>query len=155
MYSPPEQTIPVITLDGNKSVGKIPKDCIESADFLLKRENRDIREELAYSLDPEFINAILELIQEGYIYDFNYDGKINCIDYSLIFRKLYGNHAHLIINKNPNTGMNHMFIRIHGIKYLYLEPQGRPDYYSMGIVWGDMYDPSYNKDVTDIWGMQY
>jgi len=112
-------------------------------------------EGIPYGMEREFIELILKCMPE-LIYDISRDGKINCIDYSIIFRRLYGHNARIIINNNPKTGMNHMFIKAwipsKGY-YQYIEPQGAPDWYSMGVVWGTKYDPSYNKDVTDIWGM--
>lgn len=104
--------------------------------------------------EREFIELLLAYLPEV-VYDINNDGNVNCIDYSVIFRRLYGEEARIIINNNPTNGFNHMFIKVES-KYtqsIYVEPQGTPDAYSMGIVWGMKYDPQYNKDVTDIWGM--
>jgi len=109
---------------------------------------------IPYGMEREFIELILKNMPE-LIYDISRDGKINCIDYSIIFRRLYGPNAKIIINNNPKTGMNHMFIRVYTFSNgnQYIEPQGAPDWYSMGVVWGTKYDPIYNKDVTEIWGM--
>jgi hypothetical protein len=100
------------------------------------------------------IPLILEVLQQQGVRDRNRDGKVNCIDYSITFRELYGSGARLIINRNPHNGMNHMFIEIwvNG-NCIWVEPQGTPDWYSMGVVWGTRYDRQYNRDVTSEWGM--
>lgn len=58
-----------------------------------------------------------------------------------------------MINKNPLTGLNHMFIEIwnNGKKY-YIEPQGTKDRYMMGLIWGETFKPGYNIDVTNRYG---
>ena len=101
----------------------------------------------------ENVPRILKLMRDTGITDMNKDGKIDCIDYSTLFRLYYGSNAHIMINKNPINGMNHMFIRIYygGTKILDIEPQGEPDRYSMGLIWGVKYNPYYNRDVTSQW----
>jgi hypothetical protein len=85
--------------------------------------------------------------------DWNEDGNIDCIDHSITFRALYGSNAKIIINYNPDRNMNHMFIRIYyGSDVMDVEPQGTPDRYSMGLIWGVQYDTAYNRDVTAEWG---
>ena len=87
------------------------------------------------------------------VYDTNRDGQINCIDYSCVFRELYGRNAYLIINRNQRTNMHHMFIRIWDESGEYhIEPQGTPNRYSMGLIWGQRYNPSYNRNVTSEYG---
>ncbi|MDR2718666.1 MAG: hypothetical protein LBB89_11475 [Treponema sp.] len=85
-----------------------------------------------------------------YVKDYNGDRKINCIDYSMAFREYYGYNAKLIVNRKPKTDFNHMFIGIYigGKGMLYVEPQGKPGEWGMKQIWGDTYDPKYNKDVT-------
>jgi hypothetical protein len=78
------------------------------------------------------------------ICDMNNDNKINCIDYSLLFRKIYGRDALLVVN----TRMNHMLIKI---GYTYVEPQGRGKTWHPTAMWGDRYDSSYNCEVTAAW----
>jgi len=105
----------------------------------------------------ENISRILNLMRNMGIPDMNKDGNIDCIDYSILFRTLYGSNARIIINNNPISGMNHMFIRIWyndagHTRIMDIEPQGTPDRYSMGLIWGMRYDPNYNRDVTSHWG---
>jgi len=86
--------------------------------------------------------------------DLNGDGKINCIDYACTFQRLYGRGCFIIQNYNPYTGFNHLFNRIvdsQGRIYD-IEPQGTPENYAMKLIWGQRYNPLYNKDVTQDWG---
>jgi len=111
--------------------------------FLLSNPNR-----------IENIPRILKLMCQDGIWDVNKDGLINCIDYSVVFRILYGSNARIIINKNPVNGMNHMFIRVWynvDTEYIDVEPQGTPDRYSMGLIWGVKYNYIHNRDVTNQW----
>ena len=112
-------------------------------------------EEARIKADPnnrENIGRILELMQLQGVPDLNKDGNIDCIDYSLRFRQLYGSKAHIIINVNPNNGFNHMFLRVYyGNQWMDIEPQGTSDRYSMGAVWGVKYNPQFNRDVTNQW----
>ena len=129
-----------------------PDVCRNKIEWFIK-----LREEaggIPYGKEREGIELLLKYMPEV-IYDISRDGKINCIDYSIIFRRLYGPSAKLIINNNPKTDMNHMFIYVYipSTGGQYIEPQGAPDWYSMGVVWGSRYDPAYNKDVTEVWGM--
>ena len=105
----------------------------------------------------ENIPRILSLMRNMGVPDMNKDGKINCIDYSILFRMFYGSNARILINKNPKNGMNHMFIRIYyndmgHTRVLDIDPQGTPDRYSMGLIWGMRYEPIHNRDVTSQWG---
>lgn len=99
------------------------------------------------------VPLVLTVMQRYGVPDINEDGKVDCIDYSIWFRMFYGSNACIIINDNPKTGMNHMFIRIwyNGYEIMDVEPQGTPTRYSMGLIWGMRYDPFYNKDVTSQW----
>ena len=101
----------------------------------------------------ENVPRILALMRNMGVPDMNNDGKIDCIDYSTLFRTFYGSNARIIINENPKTGMNHMFIRIwfNGDQIIDIEPQGTPERYSMGLIWGVKYNPYYNRDVTSQW----
>lgn len=87
--------------------------------------------------------------------DYNNDNKIDCIDYSMTFRELYGSRARLIINYNPKQNFNHMFVRVEYDQMLYIdiEPQGTSTSYIMSQFWGMRYDPKYNEDVTERWGI--
>ena len=127
------------------------KSCFSPGDLL-----PDQREEIQYLAanrnNPENIIRILALMKDIEIPDWNEDGKIDCIDYSITFRMLYGSNARLIINDNPRTGMNHMFIIVRTTgSSVHIEPQGTPQRYAMAAVWGMKYDSFYNKDVTILW----
>jgi hypothetical protein len=101
----------------------------------------------------ENVPRILDLMNQVGVWDINEDGEVNCIDHSFLFRIMYGSNAKIIINVNPETGMNHMFIRIwyNGGQIMDIEPQGTSNRYAMGLVWGVLYDPIYNRDVTSQW----
>jgi hypothetical protein len=43
------------------------------------------------------------------VYDVNGDNQINCIDYAILFKMMYGHAARIIRNENPRTGMHHLF----------------------------------------------
>ena len=103
--------------------------------------------------DISAIYSVFRVMKKYGVPDLNNDGKVDCIDHSVWFRSLYGSKAHLIINRNPKTGMNHMFIRInYGLfEFVDVEPQGDEFKHSMGLIWGMKYDPFYNEDVTYIW----
>jgi len=136
-YADPEQTIPVASMGGTTTARVGPL----NIEYQYKKN------------DPKSIPIILKIMKQQGVGDMNRDGKVNCIDYSITFRNLYGQYACLIINNNPHTNMNHMFVIVFcdsGI--ISIEPQGDPDWYTMGQVWGSRYDPYYNKDVTYIWG---
>lgn len=122
------------------------------------RPIRTLEEELTWFRDNpnrlDNIPRILAVMRRHGVWDVNGDGVIDCIDHSLIFRKLYGSNARIIINVNPNNGMNHMFIRVlwdGGLQVMDIEPQGTPERFSMGVVWGVMYNPMFNRDVTSQW----
>jgi hypothetical protein len=78
------------------------------------------------------------------ICDMNDDNIINCIDYSLLFRKIYGKEVQLIIN----TKMNHMLVAIKGQP---IEPQGNSTNWAPAAFWGKQYDSVFNIDVTATW----
>ena len=101
--------------------------------------------------NPDNIILILEFIQAQDLEDKNDDGVINCIDYAKRFRELYGNQARLMVNYNPDTGMNHMYIKIKlpNNKYIEIEPQAGSDKgYTMQEFWGNVFDPAYSRDAT-------
>jgi hypothetical protein len=99
------------------------------------------------------IPIVFRVMQRYGVPDVNGDGVINCIDYSIRFRMLYGSDAKLMINNNRRNGMNHMFIRIwtRPGQFIDVEPQGTPTLYSMGLIWGTRYDLEYSRDVTNHW----
>ena len=122
-----------------------------------ERKPLTVDEELQYlKTNPNVLDnipRILNYMKRVGVKDVNKDGKIDCIDYSLTFRSLYGSNARIIINVNQPMGMNHMFIRIryNSTEIMDIEPQGTADRYSMGAIWGVKYNPYYNKDVTSQW----
>jgi len=102
---------------------------------------------------PENINRVLAYMNKHGVKDRNSDGKVNCIDYSVTFRELYGSQAELIINVNNATNFNHMFIQLrHNGKVIDVEPQGTPDRYAMNLVWGMRYNRAFNRNATSGWG---
>jgi TolA-binding protein len=87
--------------------------------------------------------------------DANYDGKITCIDYALLYKYYFGNgtQARLIWNYNKNKNLNHLFCSIPDDNggWIYIEPSRTSTSLSdrtMSSVWGSMYNPYYNRDVT-------
>jgi len=119
----------------------IPLERTAEVQYLLKNQN-----------DPKNIELVLKVMRAQGVRDVNKDGLINCIDNSITFRMLYGDKAYLTINKNPFTGMNHMFVQVWDYgKYYDIEPQGTPDRYAMGQVWGMKYNPQYNRNATQTW----
>jgi len=91
--------------------------------------------------------------------DVNKDGEHNCIDAAVLFYQYYPDKSKVCIesNKNPNTGMNHLFncVLTDGV-WKAIEPQAyatnQSNYY-MAAIWGSEYDNSYNRDVTSYYLM--
>ena len=79
------------------------------------------------------------------LFDINGDHLINCIDYATIFCIAYPGSI-IIENRNPSTGMNHLFnaISVDGI-WLYIEPQSGK---TMVEAWGNKYNSYYNVNKT-------
>ena len=50
------------------------------------------------------VPLVLTVMQRYGVPDINEDGKVDCIDYSIWFRMLYGSNARIIINNNPKNG---------------------------------------------------
>ena len=87
------------------------------------------------------------------IRDVNGDGQINCIDWAVVFYEVRPD-CRIIRNQHPTNGFHHLFIAIPqpGNTWLYIEPNTAGQlYYRMDLVWGDKYDPRYNRDETHIW----
>jgi len=117
------------------------------------QQTAEVKYLLAHQNEPKNIPRILAVMRSQGVQDVNRDGKVNCIDNSITFHRLYGSNAHIMINKNPLNGFNHMFIIVwQGMNAWHIEPQGDPDWYAMGVVWGMKYKPYYNSDVTSVWG---
>jgi len=105
-----------------------------------------------YHGTPKAIDYIVTLLKRV-IKDINGDGLINCIDYSLGFRMLYGDEAFIIVNVNRFTGMNHMFIQLYyGGEEYDVEPQGTASRWTMAENWGDRYNSIYNTNRTYEYG---
>jgi len=87
--------------------------------------------------------------------DVNKDGLINCIDAAVLFYKYYPvkSDVCILVNKNDKTEMHHLFngVLIDGV-WRAIEPQGTWRYHSsyfMRDIWGNQYDSTLNKDVTN------
>ena len=107
---------------------------------------------------------IISTIQEAQagIYDYNNDGKINCIDYSCLFKvtwdKNYPNEkfrCELVRNLQGNV-MNHLFVRILDEKFNYIEVEPwahNPNLYLMTENWPkERYSQNYNiYGETEFW----
>lgn len=104
--------------------------------------------------DNDVLDArVREVIKDVHakIYDMNGDGLINCQDYSVLFHYLWNRKykalCMMTINRNPKTGMNHMFITIYlGCNVYHIEPQYPEWFYIMETVWGDKYDSRYDEN---------
>ena len=58
-------------------------------------------------------------VSHSQVWDLNFDGKVNCIDYAVTFKCIwdlkypeYKNMCEIIRNKNDRTGMHHLFVRV-------------------------------------------
>ena len=96
-------------------------------------------------------DPIARTMRDIRIRDTNNDGLKNCIDWAVLFYKNYPNEVCIMLNRNPATGMNHLFncVKIDGV-WRAIEPQAYKMGYSsywMRDVWGSKYDSSINKDV--------
>lgn len=93
------------------------------------------------------------------IEDVNEDGKVGCIDYALLFKAWFdgynenGHECLLIWNVNHKKDMNHLFVKVwDGYQYVAIEPstnRGSFDDRRMEKYWGSMYDPRFDRNVTD------
>jgi hypothetical protein len=109
------------------------KSCIAPGDMVPDRK------------DPEILKTCQFV--RSCMYDINGDGKLNCIDYSLIFHNNWPT-ARIIRNVNTFTGMNHLFVSVDGVC---IEPQATTMNYTMRDVWGYKYNSMYNEDETEFW----
>lgn len=105
------------------------------------------------------IITVINYAQEN-VYDMNDDGKINCIDYSVMFKitwdKLYPDLAgkcQIIRNRGPK--MNHLFVHVWDVHNydIEIEPWAfDPEKYRMYDNWTGVYDPKYNiYGETETW----
>lgn len=115
------------------------------------------KNDIPENIQTRIASTIRDIQRE--IYDLNFDGKVNCIDYSCMF-KIYWNHNYnkneceIVRNKNPRTGMHHLFIRINiGPDFVLVEPWTKSKKeYVMKHCWDDFYDSYYNYyGETDYW----
>lgn len=91
--------------------------------------------------------------------DVNKDNKINCIDYSVLFKvewdKRYNpKRCQIIRNYNVLTSWHHLFVRIKSSynEWVYIEPQSAGAVMTPAQYWGDDYSPYWNSnDETAIW----
>ena len=99
------------------------------------------------------IECCLKMAHDN-IRDVNNDGKINCVDYSVVFKESYDmlsgsvSKCMFTVNKNPENGFNHMFVRIYnpyGIHMAFVEPQARDrNRMYVAVFWGDRYNRMYD-----------
>lgn len=92
---------------------------------------------------------------QAQVQDFNGDGEINCMDYSCSFKAAWDSmypdqkeRCELVRNKNPLTGMHHLFALVKGGMNADIEVETwafYPDVYDMQSNWTDgRYDRKYN-----------
>ena len=85
------------------------------------------------------------------VFDINGDGLVNCIDYAIMFCMLHPQST-IVLNKNPHTGMNHLFNGIQtSIGYIHIDPQNGK---TMEETWGSKYDQRYNENRTRYYIME-
>ena len=110
------------------------------------------------------VRTILKRTHEK-VHDRDGDGKVNCVDYTLTFKKEWdksfpASRCEIVRNYNTSgrTEMNHLFVRVRldtHDGWLYVEPQARYDSskYKMSDFWGrPKYGPKYNHyGETDYW----
>ena len=130
--------------------------------FIIFLYIKNMPKEKPYVSD-EIDSYIIEniLYTQNHIYDCNGDGILNCIDYSILFKKNWDlNHpdkknlCKIIRNKNPVNGFHHLFISVDGIE---VEPWASNPYrYLMVENWSfRRYNPVYNiKGETNKWLMK-
>ncbi len=83
------------------------------------------------------------------VHDCNLDGQINCIDYTLEFKKQWDKtynpaYCEVVRNWNDENGFNHLFVRVMSDYtcgyWIFVEPQAIYGSYLMEDFWGDRYD---------------
>jgi hypothetical protein len=100
--------------------------------------------------DP--LEPIRETLRRIYPVDMNHDGDVDCIDYAIQFYQYYPNRNDVRIIWSNNKNFNHLFVRVNGIDVepgAYLRQSNTEKWFGMKKFWGDRYDPSYNRDITD------
>lgn len=116
----------------------------------------------SFALDELLLAKVLHETHT-YVQDVNADGKVNCIDYSLTFKKFwdwiapdgYSMNCEIVHNVNKQKNFNHLFIRIRTnslSEWVCIEPQATIQNYNMEKYWGTRYNPQYNiYGETYIW----
>lgn len=118
----------------------------------------------AFSIDNEMVTHMCYLTKK-IVTDVNDDNKINCIDYTVTFKKLWDKYCkpghtmncEIVRNVNNRTNFNHLFIRVRensNSDWLYIEPQASSINFMMEEHWKERYDPRFNiYGETYIWLM--
>jgi len=90
--------------------------------------------------------------------DVDHDGLSNCVDAAVVFYAYYhllNGNVKIMENHNPNGKMFHLFNAVYiAGEWIYIEPQAvwkHQASYLMHDVWGDVYNPAYNVDKTDVY----
>jgi hypothetical protein len=102
-------------------------------------------------IDPLIAETLLKVKS----LDIDNDGKASCVDHVIQFWMYYPNKnaVRIIWNKNDDTGMNHLFVRVNGvdIETAAFLPGIRHSNSEYGIraFWPTKYVPSFNVDVTE------
>ncbi|MCR5284686.1 MAG: hypothetical protein K6D95_03730 [Treponema sp.] len=98
-----------------------------------------------------YADMISETFKHSRVYDTNQDDKINCVDYTICFKRTYDSLTEPYNTYNceivRNEKLEHLFIRIrkdYDSPWIYLEPQGTAKRYLMEEIWGDQYYISAN-----------
>lgn len=116
------------------------------------------RPRVEYDTDSKIITTIMQLQLD--IRDINYDDKINCIDYTCMFKLIWDQKfpdkawkCSIVRNKAP--GIHHLFICIldKDNNKIFVEPWSNNPYrYLMEENWSTIYDPKNNIfGETDYW----
>ena len=117
-----------------------------------KKQVKDIYGSISLGMKTKVINNIR--YTQYNVYDVTADGKKNCQDYTILFYLFWQDRfpedkdrVFFVRNKNPFTGMNHMFIYMidYDGKGFFLEPWAI-DYrkFLMFDNWDNEYNPEYN-----------
>ena len=117
-----------------------------------------ISQDLIIFDDPDKIFLTLKETHAN-IKDTNGDGKVNCTDYAITFKKEWDKKykpedCEIVRNENTEGDFHHLFVRCKKDgEWLCVEPQAKTRQYSMDIHWTDK---QYKKDLniygeTDYW----
>ena len=115
-----------------------------------------------YYVNDEVIRDVLKATEKK-VYDRDGDGLVNCIDYTVTFKKEWDkvmppNQCEVVRNYDHEgrSKMNHLFVRVRLTsdgEWLYVEPQAKYNNYKMSDFWGKRkYNPKYNYyEETNDW----